>query len=307
MSFRNTKEYIAHKTMFLFCVFVIVLAMAMCFGLMYRSLPILSNSNISELLFSTVWNPPQNKFGLANFVIGTLWVTVIAMLIAVPFGILTSLYISEYAPQKIRNIIIPMLDLLAGISPVIYGVWGVVAIVPLIRDYAMPYLSERFPFFPFASDNYTGFCVISGSIVLAIMVLPIIISIIVEILKTIPFEMREASLSLGATKWQTVKHTLLRKAFPGIIAAVILGLSRAFGETMAVLMVCGCSLHGLTKSIFDPAYPLPALIANTYGEMMSIPLYDSAIMLSALLLLLVTSLFNIIGWGILIKFEKRGL
>jgi phosphate transport system permease protein len=116
--------------------------------------------------------------------------------------------------------------------------------------------------------------------------------------------MREASLALGATQWQTVKYTLLRKAWPGIIAAIILGLSRAFGETMAVLMVAGCDLHGFPKSIFDTAYPLPALIANTYGEMMSIPLYDAAVLLAAFILLIITTLFNMLGWGILLRIER---
>jgi phosphate transport system permease protein len=227
------------------------------------------------------------------------------MVIAVPLSILTAVFLSEYAPKRIREWIKPIIDLLAGISPVVYGVWGIITIVPLVRDYLMPFFSERLPFFPFASDNYTGFSALTGGIVLAVMTLPIIISVAEEVLRTVPFEVREASASLGATKWQTVKYAVLGKARTGIIAAIILGLSRAFGETMAVLMVAGCSLHGFPKSIFDTAYPLPALIANTYGEMMSIPLYDSAVLLAALLLLIVTTLFNMLGWGILLHLERR--
>ena len=145
----------------------------------------------------------------------------------------------------------------------------------------------------------------AGGIVLAVMVLPVIISIVEEVLRSVPFAMRESSLALGATKWETVKYVVLRKAWPGIIAAIILGLSRAFGETMAVLMVAGCSLQGLPRSIFDPAYPLPALIANTYGEMMSVPLYDAAVLFAAFVLLLVTTLFNIFGWGVLLYLERK--
>ena len=204
-----------------------------------------------------------------------------------------------------RELAAPIIDLLAGISPVVYGVWGVIAIVPLVRDYLMPFFSEKLPFFPFASDNYTGFSALAGGIVLAVMVCPIIISIAGEVIRAVPFEIREASLALGATKWQTVKYAVLKKAWPGIIAAIILGLSRAFGETMAVLMVAGCNLHGFPKSIFDTAYPLPALIANTYGEMMSIPLYDAAVFLAAFILFVVTSSFNMIGWGILLRIERR--
>ena len=228
------------------------------------------------------------------------------MIIAIPISLLSSIYLSEYAGKRVRQAVKPAIDVLAGISPVIYGVWGMIAIVPLVRNVIMPFCSERFPFFPFVSDNYTGFCALSAGIVLAVMILPIIISVTDEILNTIPHEMKESSLALGATKWETVKFVVLKKARPGIIAAIILGLSRAFGETMAVLMVAGCSMQGIPRSLFDTAYPLPAFIANTYGEMMSIPLYDSAVLLAALILLAVTMLFNTISWGMLIYLEKKG-
>ena len=305
MDKRNLKDVFAGRLMFILCVFVLSLAFLMAFGLYQKAKPILAIKSVKELLFSSTWHPTQGEFGLAGFITGTLWVTGIAMLIAVPLSILTAIFLSEYAPKRIREWIKPIIDLLAGISPVVYGVWGIIAIVPLVRDYLMPFFSERFTFFPFASDNYTGFTALTGGIVLAVMVFPIIISIIEEVMRAVSFEVREASLALGATKWQTIKYTVLRKVRPGIIAAIILGLSRAFGETMAVLMVAGCDLHGFPKSIFDTAYPLPALIANTYGEMMSIPLYDSAVLLAALFLLIVTTLFNMLGWGILLRIERR--
>ena len=124
------------------------------------------------------------------------------------------------------------------------------------------------------------------------MIFPVIIHVSLEIFRAVPSEVREASLALGATRWQTVKHVVLRKALPGVVAAVVLGFSRAFGETMAVLMVVG-NVPKIPDSVLDPAYPLPALIANNYGEMLSIPLYDSALMLAALILLLVVLVFNI--------------
>jgi len=305
MDIRRFKDIVAQRIMFFFCVFVLSLTFLMAFGLYQRSKPILAIRSLKDLLFSSIWHPTQGQFGLASFIAGTLWVTAIAIVIAVPLSILTAIYLSEYAPKKLREFAKPIIDLLAGISPVVYGVWGIIAIVPLVRDYLMPFFSEKLPFFPFASDNYTGFTALTGGIVLAVMVFPIIISIVEEVIRTVPFEMREASLALGATKWQTIKYTVLKKAWPGIIAAIILGLSRAFGETMAVLMVAGCDLHGFPKSIFDTAYPLPALIANTYGEMMSIPLYDAAVLLAAFVLLVVTTLFNIIGWGILLRIERK--
>lgn len=305
MNLRKIKDEVARRIMFSLCLFVLSLAFLMAFGLYQKAKPILAFKTFNELIFSGTWHPTQGQFGLGNFIAGTLWVTAIAMVIAVPLSILTAIYLSEYSHRRIREFIKPIIDLLAGISPVIYGVWGILAIVPLVRDYLMPFFGERFAFFPFASDNYTGYSALSAGIILAVMTLPIIISVIEEVLRAVPFDVREASLALGATKWQTIKHTVLKTAKPGIIAAVILGLSRAFGETMAVLMVAGCSMHVFTKSIFDTAYPLPALIANTYGEMMSIPLYDAAVLLAAFILLLVTALFNMVGWGILLRLERR--
>ncbi len=304
MNIRKFKDDFARQLMSGLCLFVLSLTFLVAFGLYQRSKPILAIKNLTDLLFSAAWHPTQGQFGLASFIAGTLWVTAIAMIIAVPLSILTSIYLSEYAHRRVREFTKPIIDLLAGISPVVYGVWGIIAIVPLVRDYLMPFLSERLPFFPFASDNDTGFSALTGGIVLAVMVFPIIISVVGEVMRTVPSEIREASLALGATKWQTVKYAVLKKARPGIVAAIILGLSRAFGETMAVLMVAGCSLHGFPKSLFDPAYPLPALIANTYGEMMSVPLYDAAVLLAAFVLLAVTALFNMVGWGILLHMER---
>lgn len=307
MDSRNLKDLYARRLMLFFCLFVLLLGAVMVLGLYQRAKPVLAVSSLLELLLSTDWHPTQGKFGLANFIGGTLWVTAVAMIIAVPLSLLTAIYLSEYAPRRVREMAKPVVDLLAGISPVIYGVWGVIAVVPLVRDYVMPFCSTRFHFFPFVSDNYTGFSALAGGMVLAVMVFPVIISVSEEVLRTVPFEVREASLALGATKWQTIKHAVLRKAWPGIIAAIILGLSRAFGETMAVLMVAGCSLQGFPRSLFDPVYPLPALIANTYGEMMSIPCYDAAVLLAALILLAVTVLFNVIGWGTLLRLERKEL
>jgi len=150
----------------------------------------------------------------------------------------------------------------------------------------------------------TGYSVLAGGIVLAIMIFPLIISILIEVFDNVPQELRDASLSLGATQWQTIKKVLLRKSVDGIVAATVLAISRAFGETIAVLMVCG-NLSQVPNSIFDSGYPLPALIANNYGEMMSIPMYDSALMFAALLLFVIIFLFNAISRIILFRIEKR--
>lgn len=224
---------------------------------------------------------------------GTLWVTGVAVLIAVPLCLLTAIYLSEYAHSRVREWVKPLIDILAGIPSVVYGVWGILVIVPLIKDYVAPF---------FGSFS-TGYSILSGGIVLAIMIFPVIIHVALEILRAVPQEVREASLALGATRWQTIKHVVMRKALPGVAAAIVLGISRAFGETMAVLMVVG-NVPKIPGSVLDPAYPLPALIANNYGEMLSIPLYDSALMLAALILLLVILIFNVVSRMILIRVER---
>jgi len=263
-------------------------------GLYYHSIPILHRLPLSDLLTTSVWKPLKGLFGFYPFIMGTLWVTGIAIIIALPLCLLTSLYITEYAPSRIKKILTPFVNLLSGIPPVIFGVWGVLFIIPLIQDHIAPH------FVAFS----TGYSVLAGGIVLAVMIFPLILSIITEVLRTIPQDLRDASLSLGATKWETTRKVILRKALPGIIAALVLAISRAFGETIAVLMVCGNNA-AVPHSVFDPGYPLPALIANNYGEMLSIPLYDSALMFAAFLLFIIILLFNIISRAILARLERK--
>lgn len=265
----------------------------MALGLYIRSRPILAEKSLGHLLFSTTWRPFRGEFGFFPFITGTLWVTGVAVMIAIPLCLLVSIFLSEYAHRRVREWLLPLIDLLAGIPSVVYGVWGVLVVVPFIKDQIAPRLGI------FSS----GYCVLAGGIVLAIMVFPVIINVMIEVFKAVPHEMRTAALSLGATKWQMIKSVVLRKAMPGIIAACVLGLSRAFGETMAVLMVVG-NVPVVPKSLLDPAYPLPALIANNYGEMMSVPMYDSALLLAALILFLVVIVFNILARVILVRVEK---
>lgn len=305
MKLRNTINLLIKKIAFTVCCGVISILFLIILMLLYKARGILEVASLKDLISSINWLPASGEYGLGLFIISSLWVTLIAMLIAVPLSILTAVYIAEYASKRFKNFLVILIDLLAGISPVVYGVWGIILVVPFVGNYLMPFLSERFLFFPFKSENYTGYSSLAGGIVLSLMVFPIIISIIYEVIESIPFGMREAAYALGFTKWEIIRYVIMRKVKVGVIAAVILGLSRAFGETMAVLMVAGCSLGSYPKSLFDAAYPLPALIANTYGEMMSIPLYDFAIMLSAFILMLVTLFFNVIGWGILIYIEKK--
>ncbi len=291
---RALKDKLAGKLMWLLTVCSAMLVFLMVAGLYWRSRPILAAKSLRHLLLSTTWRPSNGEFGFLPFIMGSVWVTGVAVVIAVPLCLLTAVYLAEYAPRYVREWTKPLIDLLAGIPSVIFGVWGLLMIVPLIKDYIAPKLGTF----------STGYSVLAGGIVLAVMILPVVVHVSLEVLRSVPNEVREASLSLGATKWQTVKHVVIRKAKPGIIAAVVLGVSRALGETMAVLMVAG-NVAKIPHSALDPAYPLPALIANSYGEMLSVPLYDSALLLASLVLLVIVLIFNTAARVVLVRIEKR--
>jgi phosphate transport system permease protein len=291
---RLVKDKIMSKLMLVFTLASVSLLLFIGIGLYLHSVPILNKLSLSGLLTSSEWKPLKGFFGFTPFIMGTLWVTCISIIIALPLCLLTAVYITEYAPTRIKKALSPFVNLLSGIPPVIFGVWGVLFIIPLIQNHIAPHFVEF----------STGYSVLAGGIVLAIMIFPLIVSITSEVLKTIPQDLRDASLSLGATKWETTRKVVLRKALPGIIAAIVLAISRAFGETIAVLMVCGNNA-AVPHSVFDPGYPLPALIANNYGEMMSIPMYDSALMFAALLLFLIILLFNLVSRIILACLERN--
>lgn len=274
--------------------FSLLLLFVIGISLFVKALPILEEKNIWTLLTSGSWKPFKGDFGFLPFILSTLYVSLVAIVLALPLALMTSIFLSTYASKTISRIFEPVIDLLSGIPPVIYGVWGTLTIVPLIANKIAPHFVEY-------SSGYT---VLAGGLVLAVMILPLLVSILLEVFRSLPKEVSDASLSLGATKWQTVKKVLLRKSFPGIIAATVLSVSRAFGETIAVLMVCG-NIPIIPKSFFDACYPLPALIANNYGEMLSMPSYESALMLGAFLLFIIIVLFNGISRLTLYQIERR--
>jgi phosphate transport system permease protein len=272
---------------------VAILPFVLFLGLYLKSFLLLHDYNILDLIFSKEWRPSEGKFGFYPFIIGSVWVTLLAMLITAPICLLTAIYVTQYTKKRFLRIMHPAIDILAGIPSVVYGVWGLLVIVPFISRYLGPLFGV----------NTMGYSILAASFVLSIMIIPFILNILIEIFRSIPMELKEAALSLGATQWQTVRSVLMRKALPGIIAAFGFGLARAFGETMAVLMVVG-NVVRLPKSVFDPGYTLPALIANNYGEMLSIPRYDSALMFAALLLLAVSLFFNLLMHFFIVKYNK---
>jgi phosphate transport system permease protein len=298
------KDRFVHRLMLIGSASTVALVPLIALALLYRSQPLFDQTPLGELLTSIAWSPLRGEFGFLAFILGTVWVSGLAMLIAVPLCLLCAIYLVEYAPKRLRTTVKPLIDLLAGIPSVVFGLWGILTIVPLLRDVLIPRLGAITQAGLFNADNPTGYSVLSGGIVLAVMVFPVIISTADEVLRAVPDGMREASIALGASRWQTIKRVVLRRASPGIIAAFVLGFSRAFGETMAVMMVVG-NVPQIPRSIFDTAYPLSALIANNYGEMLSIPMYDSALMAAALVLLLIVFLFTFAARLILLGAIRR--
>jgi phosphate transport system permease protein len=303
-AFRSRTERAARNTFMVITLLPLFLISAVTIGLLLRSWPILSAYSLKELLFGSIWKPSQGLFGFWPFIVGTFWVTVVGVGLAVPPCLLVSIYLAEYAHAFTRSIAKPVLDLLAAIPPVVYGVWGLLAIVPFVETFLAPFSKRWLAFLPFMAVNSpTGFSILAGGIVLAVMIAPLVISVVFEIFATVPNDLRFASLAIGATRWETIRRVVLPQVLPGIIAGIVLGASRAFGETIAVLMVVG-NVPQVPGSLFDAAYPLPALIANNYGDMMSIPLYDAALLCAALILLGVILIFNIAATLVLKRFMK---
>ncbi|MBR3286877.1 MAG: phosphate ABC transporter permease subunit PstC [Bacteroidales bacterium] len=293
---RILKDRVAQGTMCGLTVFAIVFLAAMAVGLYIKSVPVLENHSLFSLLGSSEWKPMKGEFGFLPFIAGTLWVTGLAIIMALPVSLLTGIYLTEYARPAVRKMVFPALDILAALPSVIYGVWGMLVIVPWISERVAPHFIE------FSS----GYTVLAAGIVLGVMVVPLLVSLFIEIFTNVPVELREASLALGATRWQTTRKVVLRKTIAGMLAATVLAVSRAMGETIAVLMVCGCVV-GIPSHLLDACYPIPALIANNYGEMLSMPLYESALMFAALILFAVVLIFNLLSRIVLYRLERRSI
>jgi phosphate transport system permease protein len=281
---RSFIERISSGWMLFSLIFVLLLPLVIGLGLILKSLPVLQDQSLFSMFVRSDWFPMRGQFGFLPFIISSVYVTILSFILSAPICLMAAIYLTQYARQWLLKIMQPVIDILAGIPSVIYGVWGILVIVPIVSV-----IAERI-----FGEHTSGYCLLSGAIVLAVMSIPFILSILIEVFNTIPIELKEASLSIGATEWETIKYVLVRKGFSGIIASFGLGISKSLGETIAVLMVVG-NVAKIPNSMFDPGYPIPALIANNYGEMMSIPLYDSALMLAALILFVIILLFNIIS------------
>jgi phosphate transport system permease protein len=256
-----------------------------------------------DFVVSSTWDPVAERFGAMPLIFGTLISSVVALLIAVPLSLGVAIYLTEFAPKALRQPVAFLIGLLAAIPSVVYGLWGIFVLIPLLRTTVFPFLRNTLGFLPFFQGPIYGPSMLAAGIILAIMVMPYIMSVGREVLLAVPNTQREAALALGATRWEAVTSAVLPYARSGIVGAVILGLGRALGETMAVTMLIG-NRHEIAASLFAPGYTMAAAIANEFSEAVG-DLHLSALAYVALLLFLVTVIVNA-GARLLIWRVARG-
>ncbi len=267
----------------------------------------LSRESISKFglgfLTGTTWDPVRESFGALPFVWGTVVSSIIALILAVPVSLGVAIFLSEMCPQRLRRPLSFMVELLAAIPSVVYGFWGIFVMVPFLRETVEPFFMRWLGFLPLFRGQPLGFGMLAAGIVLAIMIVPTIASISREVLRAVPDTQREAAIGLGATQWDTVRRAVLPAAKSGIVGAVILGLNRALGETMAVTMVIG-NRPQISASLLDPAYTMASVIANEFTEADK-DIYISSLSQIGLLLFGVALLMNLLARWLVSSVKRR--
>jgi phosphate transport system permease protein len=257
-----------------------------------------------RFLVTSVWDPVQEEYGALPLVYGTLLSSLLALLVALPLSLGVAVFLSELAPRWLERPLSFLVELLAAIPSIVYGLWGLFVLVPWLRITLEPWLAKHFGYLPFFKGPAYGFGMLAAGLILAVMVLPIIASISRDVLQAVPRLQREAALGLGATRWETTS-VVLSSAKSGILGATLLGLGRAVGETMAVTLVIGNS-SDISASLFNPSYSMASVIANEFSEATS-AMYTSALIEIALVLFVVTIILNalarIIVWSVTRRFK----
>jgi phosphate transport system permease protein len=277
-----------------FAIFIPLLLILIAISIGIAAWPALSRMGLSFVTGSE-WNVAEGKFGAAPAIYGTLVSSAIALLLATPLALGVSIFLSEIAPKWLRQPVAFLVDLLAAIPSVVYGLWGIFVLIPLLRDPVGPFLRDtlhlgKTPLF--SGPNY-GYSMLAAGIILAIMILPFISAVTREVLLAVPRSQRDAALALGATRWEMIRDAVLPYARSGIIGGIILGLGRALGETMAVTMLIGNRAE-ISASLFAPGYTMASLIANQFSEATN-DLHLSALMAVGAVLFVVTLIVNAIA------------
>ena len=256
-------------------------------------------------LTSSDWDPVNHKFGAAPAIFGTVVTSILALLIAAPLAVGVAIFLSEFAPRWLRQPVAFLVDLLAAIPSVVYGLWGIFVLIPLLRTTVVPFIRDTLGLgvIPLFSGPTYGNSMLAAGLILAIMVLPYISSVSREVLMAVPRSQREAALALGATRWEMIQKAVVPYAQSGIIGGIILGLGRALGETMAVTMLIG-NVHAIKASLFAPGYTMASLIANEFSEA-SDDLHLSALMAVGFALLIMTLVVNGIARWLVWRVGRR--
>ena len=289
---RKLKEIIIKNLFAFFAMLSLVMLALIVYFLFQEGLPIFGLTSVNDFLFGPLWYPTYDPpvYGIWPLIVGSVVVTALASLIAVPFGILSAIYISEIAPARLKEILKAVIELLAGLPSVVLGFFGMVILAP--------WMQETF-------DIPTGLNIVNASLMLAVMAIPTISSISEDALYAVPRDFKEASYALGATKYETITRVSVPAALSGISTAVILGMARAIGETMVVLMVAG-GAAALPRGIFDSVRPMPASIAAEMGEAPFQSGHYHALFATGIVLFLVTLAFNLIADYISNRFKEEG-
>ena len=272
----------------LFASSVLLICLVIAFDLFKTALPSIHKFGF-KFLTTSKWDPVADVYGALPFIYGTLVSTIIALILAVPIGLGTAIFLAELAPRWMRTPISFLIEMLAAVPSVIYGLWGVFVLVPFLRP-IQTFLGEKYPdFFLFQGPPY-GIGMMAGGLILAVMILPFITAVSREVIKAVPPTQREAAFGLGATHWEAISGPVLRYARTGIMGAIILGMARALGETMAVTMVIGNS-PTISTSLFSQGYTLASVLANEFSEATT-DLYISSLVQVALILFVITIIVN---------------
>jgi phosphate transport system permease protein len=296
-------DEVAHMVTLIFALSIILIASLLVYQLWINSAPSRHAFGWHFWLSST-WDPVFDNFGALPFIYGTIVTSAVALILALPLGLAAAIFLSELAPRKISDVISFLIDLLAAVPSVIYGLLGIFIVVPLMRTTIGPVLKHTLGFLPFFRGPNYGVGILTAGIVLTIMVVPFIISISREVLLTVPREQREAALGLGATRWEATWKVVVPWARAGVMGSVFLALARALGETMAVTMVIGNDPK-ISASIFAPGYTIAAVIANEFTEATG-KLYLSALIELGLVLFLITFILNGLARLLIIATERGG-
>ncbi len=261
----NLGDRVFGGTLWILGIMILVVAALIVLNLALVARPLAKEHSLWGFITNTQWDPVEDHFGALTFLYGTLVTAGVSLVLAVPVAIGLSLFITQFAPPKLGRVLTIPVELLAAIPSVVYGLWGLFIVVPWLRSTIEPWLGKHFGWIPLFQGPPIGLGYLASSIILAVMILPTIVAVSVEVMKTTPEANREAALALGATKWEAVMMAVIPYSRAGILGAVLLGLGRSLGETMAVTMVIG-NTPQISASLFAAGYSLPAVIANEFAE-----------------------------------------